>query len=325
MRNLNFLLSNSVQGESDLTRYCPRDAFEMPLTCPRHLFHKVLILSMLLMSIGVGNAWGVAPTLSDLSFSTESSVRIVNENFNGLSTTDQHATKAAGSTLSGFGTFDKVYNGNANNHYAIESSTFGSNALKITMGATNNCGVAISGKTYGTTGAWRARITKASKMYIGIASIGATADPYTKASGSVYIQNNDGAIKISKNTSSGNWQSVGSYTSNTYIDICVIYNNTTSPATYGNSISLAAKTAHVYIDGTCVMNGENPKAFTLSGIALSYFRVYAMNTSGYVACVDDVQVWNALPGAAGTKVELTKAGQTNGTFTLQLHLLQDIT
>ena len=49
MRNLNFLFSNSVQGESDLTRYCPRDAFEMPLTCPRHLFYKMLILSMLLM------------------------------------------------------------------------------------------------------------------------------------------------------------------------------------------------------------------------------------------------------------------------------------
>ena len=49
MRNLNFLFSNSGQGESYLTRYCPRDAFEMPLTCPRHLFHKLLILSMLLM------------------------------------------------------------------------------------------------------------------------------------------------------------------------------------------------------------------------------------------------------------------------------------
>lgn len=58
MRNLNFLFSNSVQGESDLTRYCPRDAFEMPLTCPRHLFHKMLILSVLLIVIGVGNMWG---------------------------------------------------------------------------------------------------------------------------------------------------------------------------------------------------------------------------------------------------------------------------
>lgn len=62
MRNFNFLFSNSVQGESDLTRYCPRDAFEMPLTCPRHLFCKVLILSMLLMVIGVGNVWGAETT-----------------------------------------------------------------------------------------------------------------------------------------------------------------------------------------------------------------------------------------------------------------------
>lgn len=319
MKNLNVLsklCSPIVDAQSSDVGYDSRATVGSPSGNNYSTLLKLMFVLVLILTIGSGNAWGAAPTLSDLSFSTESSVRIVNENFNGLSTTDQHATKTAGSTLSGFGAFDKVYNGNTNNHYAIESSTFGSNALKITMGATNNCGVAISGKTYGTTGAWRARITKASKMYIGIASIGATADPYTKASGSVYIQNNDGTIKISKNTTSGNWQNVGSYTSNTYIDICVIYNNTTSPATYGNSISLAAKTAHVYIDGTCVMNGENPKAFTLSGIALSYFRVYAMNTSGYVACVDDVQVWNALPGAAGTKVELTKAGQTNGTFTM---------
>lgn len=59
MKDFNFLFSNSVQGESDLTRYCPRDAFEMPLTCPRHLFCKMLILSMLLF-LGIGNMWGTA-------------------------------------------------------------------------------------------------------------------------------------------------------------------------------------------------------------------------------------------------------------------------
>lgn len=312
MRNLNFLFSNSVQGESDLTRYCPRDAFEMPLTCPRHLFYKMLILSMLLF-LGIGNVWGTAPTLSDLSFSTESSVRIVNENFNGLSTTNKTAKMAANADLSGFGAFNKGYNNSTSNHYAIESSTFGSNGVKITMGSGSPCGIAISGKTFGTKGAWRITTTKASKMYAGIYAEGATSAAYAKANASVYIQNNAGSISISKNTSSGNWQSVGS-SSNTTIDICVIYNNTNTAATYGNSISLPAKSAHVYIDGTCVMNGENPKSFTISGLTLSTFRVYPIATSGYVACVDDVQVWNALPGAAGTKVELTKAGQTNGTF-----------
>ena len=64
MTNFNFLFSNSVQGESDLTRYCPRDAFEKPLTCPRHLFCKMLILSMLLMVIGVGNVWGATASIS---------------------------------------------------------------------------------------------------------------------------------------------------------------------------------------------------------------------------------------------------------------------
>lgn len=100
MRNLNFLFSNSVQGESDLTRYCPRDAFEMPLTCPRHLFHKMLILSMLLMSVGVGSAWGDVLTI------TSSNVQ-----------TGSYPTSEATFILSGTYTFGymQMYNPNQNN------------------------------------------------------------------------------------------------------------------------------------------------------------------------------------------------------------------
>ena len=260
-------------------------------------FVRFAVVLTLIFTLGVGEVWGAAPKLSDLSFSTESSVRIVNENFNACSTTDKTAKMAANADLSGFGAFNKGYNNSTSNHYAIESSTFGSNGVKITMGSGSPCGIAISGKTFGTKGAWRITTTKASKMYAGIYAEGATSTAYAKANASVYIQNNAGSISISQNTSSGNWQSVGS-SSNTTIDICVIYNNTATPATYGNSISLPAKSAHVYIDGICVMNGESPKSFTISGLTLSTFRVYAMPTSGNVASIDDIQIWNALPGAA---------------------------
>lgn len=275
-------------------------------------FMRFAVVLTLIFTIGVGNMWGATPTLSDLSFSTESSVRIVNENFNGLSTSDKTAKMDANVDLSGFGAFNKGYNNSTSNHYAIESSTFGSNGVKITMGSGSPCGIAISGKTFGTQGAWRITTTKASKMYVGFYAEGATSTAYAKANASVYIQNNAGTISISQNTKSGNWQSVGS-SSNTKIDICVIYNNTTSEATYGKNIALAAKTAHVYIDGECITknNGEEPKAFTISGLSLSSFRVYPIATSGNVAAVDDVQIWNALPKAAE---KCTPLGTINGSF-----------
>lgn len=80
MRNLNFLFSNSVQGESDLTRYCPRDAFEMPLTCPRHLFCKMLILSMLLF-LGIGNVWGAEIYNENFGSNTTSKNRAFDESY----------------------------------------------------------------------------------------------------------------------------------------------------------------------------------------------------------------------------------------------------
>ena len=51
-------------------------------------FMRFAVVLTLIFTIGVGNMWGATPTLSDLSFSTESSVRIFNENFNGPSTSD---------------------------------------------------------------------------------------------------------------------------------------------------------------------------------------------------------------------------------------------
>ncbi len=292
------------------------------ISSQKNFITRCIALAMVAM-VGVGNAWADPIQLSDLVFSTSNTKRIVNEDFSGCSTRDNYATKSENSSLSNYGVFNKIYNNSTSNHYKIENSTFGSgnNALEISMGSGSPCGVAISGLTFGATGAWRVKVTKAAKMYVGIYAAGATSSAYAKASGSVYVQANNGTISISKNTSSGNWQNIGTYTSNTYIDICVIYNNTNDNATYGNSISLAGKTAHVYIDGTCVMNGDNPKAFTLSGLTLSAFRVYPIATSGNKASVDDIQIWNELPGydnscAAPMAVASSSPTNTGATLTV---------
>ena len=255
----------------------------------------------LLFTLSTGEMWGDALKLSDLVFSTDSSKRIVNEDFSGCSTTSGHDTKSANSSLSGYGVFNKIYNNSTSNYYKIENSTFGSsnNALELSMGSTSPCGVAISGKTFGTAGAWRLKTTKTAKMQVGIYAEGATSAIYGKANASVWVKFEAGTISISKNTSSGNWQSVGTFTSNTYIDICVIYNQSGSSTTYGNSITLANNKAHVYIDGECIMNGASPKDFDIPGATLSTFRVYGIASSGNKASVDDLQIWNELPTAAG--------------------------
>ena len=275
-----------------------------------------------LMIIGTSaSAWGTAPTLAELSFSTP----IIDENFSNCSTTDQTSTKSENSSISGFGAFDKMYNNSTSNHYKIESTTFGSNALNITMGSGSPCGMAISGKTFGTAGAWRIKTTSAASMQVGIYAAGATSSVYARASASVWVQNASGVISISKNTSSGNWQSVGTYTSNTYIDICVIYNQSGEAATYGNSISLANNTAHVYIDGECVMDNGNPKAFVISGLTLSTFRVYANASSGNVACIDDIKVYNALPTQAGDDITLDKNNSDDGSTSGSGKIIADAT
>ena len=69
MRNFNFLFRDFGQSENNLSRYCLLLATYMPTICLLQLFRKALVLCMLLMIIGVGNAWGetVSITQSDVT------------------------------------------------------------------------------------------------------------------------------------------------------------------------------------------------------------------------------------------------------------------
>lgn len=278
---------------------------------------KYICLFLMLVGINV-SAWGDAPTLSELSFSTP----IIDEDFNDVSTVSRTTTVNPTGNLSGYGVFDKIYNNSASNTYTIENSTFSSNSLKLSQGSGSALVLGVSGKTYGTKGAFRFRTTKTANCYVGICTTGPSANAYVKAEASVYIRNVEGTLSISKSTSSGNWQEVGAFTSTTEIEICVIYNNTNSAATYGNAISLGAKKAHVYVNGTCVTSdGSTPVAYEISGLDLNYFKVSAIQSEKNVAYIDDIKVYDALPTQAGDAIILDKnnsdaSGTTGGTASI---------
>lgn len=260
---------------------------------------KLLLNSILLLcALVVGtSAWATDVTTGSLTWPTPQ----LSENFNGVSTTS--ATAKINGTTSAYGIFNKMYNNNTANTYAIASNaTFGSNVLSLTMGSGSPLIASVTGQTFATKGAFSFKVLKTSKCYVGLYASSTDNNATSKSLTSVYIQNNAGAISIANYNSSGNgsttWQSVGSYSTD-YIEICVVYNNTTSADTYGGSISLGAKKAHVFVNGTCIMNGENPKAFDIPGFELTTFRTTPIATSGNTAIVDDIVIYNSLPTSGG--------------------------
>ena len=256
---------------------------------------KLLLLKSLLLLcalvVGSSYAWATDVTTADFTMPTPQ----FSENFNSLSTTSATAT-INNSSQTAYGVFNKMYNNNTKNTYAIASNaTFGSNAQSLSLGSGSPLIASITGKTFGTTGAFSIKVLKTDKSMFGIyAQDNNTANAY--ADGSVYFQNNTGSLTISNGSK---WVDIGSYTTD-IIEVLVIYNNTNSSTTYGDGIGLASKRAHIYVNGTCVMNGANPKDFTIPGANLTAFRVLPQTTSGNKATVDDVKIYNSLPTATSS-------------------------
>lgn len=258
-----------------------------------------LVTIILLLSLGVSQVWAGDPTLADLSFSTSGSVRIINEDFGSCSTFSRTAKVAKSVSQTEYGVFNYLYNNNTSNSYGIsdaEATTgFATKCLAQSAGSGSPVIAFVSGTTFGNVGAWRLKTTKTSYNQFGIYSI-KDNNGLTHANARVHIQNNQGAISISSGSS---WTAVKTVTTD-IVDICVIYNKSGSSKTYGSSISISNNRAHVYINGDCVMNGDNPKEFSISSTALDancVFKVLPQWTSGNKSYVDDVQVWNALPTA----------------------------
>ena len=268
----------------------------------KHLLFKSLLL---LCALVVGtNAWASdALTTSDFTLPTPQ----FSENFNSLSTTSATAT-INNSSQTAYGVFNKMYNNNTSNSYAIASNgTFGSNVLSLSAGSSSPVIASITGQTFGTKGAFSVKMLKTDKSMVGLYAAD-ESNAYAKAKSSVYLQNTVGALSIG---SGDGWVSIGTYSTN-IIEVLVIYNNTNENATYGDDISLGSKKAHVYVNGTCVMNGSNPKDFTIPGTNLTAFRVLPQATNGNKATIDDVKIYNSLP--TGTPTHSLTYSATNGSI-----------
>lgn len=254
---------------------------------------KIMLL-LITLTVGGLNMWAqrTAPDLSAMIWSTP----IVDENFNSATAAMATATHNPGITnYTAMGEFNCVYNNSTDNQYGIENNTtLSSKALKLYAGSGKPLIAAISGPSYSTTGAYSFKITKASNACLGLYNeeISGTALGHAKAT--AFLQNNAGTLKMSNGSS---WITVGSFTSTDVLEICVIYNSTNSNTTYGDGVSLVSKTAHIYVNGACVMNGDNPKAFTIPGVAAVGFRAYPAASSGNVAIIDDIKIYDALPTA----------------------------
>jgi len=290
-------------------------------------YSKYICLFLLVLGTST-SAWGDAITTSELDFGTAA----VSVNFNSLSATSVSATSSTtynNGSMSGFTPFTHYYMGsNTNGAQSIaiaeSSGAMTNNHMAFTI--TNN-GVATSfDHSFQTKGAFSFKVLKTSTVNIGIYSSNAYATGSTyfaHNSAAVMLQCSSSAISVSAGQNSGtpkNWQTVTeSLPSNDVLEIHVIYNNTGTDATYGDGISLGANSAHVYINGSAIMDGDAPKAMYIKGNTLTSFRICGM-TASTSAKIDDIAIYDALPTKAGDAITLNKntsdAGSTGGTGTI---------
>lgn len=255
------------------------------------LLTKIMLLLCALV-VGSGSVWAQStPSVSDFIWPEP----IVDENFNSVSTVSATSKVAATTSITKHGVFNGLYNNNTANTYGINNTSFSSNSLFLTSGNTTSpIVVGITGKAFGKAGAYAFKCKKTNYAYIGLASDGISGTAYTKAGAFCYMGINNGAITISNGTS---WKDVITVSDGTDVEICVIYNNTSENLTYGNKgskISIAKQTAHVYVNGTCVMNGASPKAMSIVDCEIGSFRVVTCQKNATMN-IDDVKIYNALP------------------------------
>ena len=282
----------------------------------RFTFLIAAIFTLAFLTSSQGVLGQEALSLNDLVFGTP----YIDEDFNSLSTCDLTAKhNPFVENFTSLGAFNYVYNNNTDNHYGIYSNTtFKTKALKVAAGSSSQVIVGITKKgsssvQFEDKGAFTVKFLKTDKCYFGLYSSTSSQNAMSKNDVSVFITNNQGVLTIHNGASSNNNQSIGTYSTDS-ISICVIYNNSEQDATYGNNISIGAKNAHVYVNNTCVMDGQNPKAFTIPGRSLTMFRAVPMTTSGYACTLDDLKIYNSLPTAPVAAVTAPTILPNGGTF-----------
>lgn len=286
-----------------------------------------LVSVVLLLFAGVVNVWGTALTTSDLNFGTPA----ISYDFNsvtGVPKSKNGNTSAAdyGTSLSGYGGITSYWFSKSTSCYvAVKSSATPMTSQYLEL-QTDGTKVSIAGfeRTFATKGAYSFLIAKTSVGMVGLYATGAgisDAKVYTKSDCSVYLKFTGSKIQI--NDGSSGWvDAVGttdfSALSSTF-EVTVIYNNTNSADTYNSgNTTLAAKRAHIFVNGTAVMNGTGtaPKDFTIPGAALTGFRL-AYGDATTTIKLDDIKIYDTWPTQAGDAITLDKnntdlSGSTSG-------------
>ena len=126
------------------------------------------------------------------------------------------------------------------------------------------------------------------------------------------ISGTTASVQLGRNTTgsgNGSWYAVGTVSTSTNYDICLIFNLSSSAKTYGDNITLAANTCHLYIDGSKI--GESNVAQWNSTTNIIRFFVTSNEFE-----LDDVAIYNTLPQAPttdpsdATLIDLRVAGVT---------------
>lgn len=279
---------------------------------------------VMFFTIGIGNAWGAALKVSDLDFGTPD----VSMDFNSVtgvpkSTGGTSSSTKSGTSLSGYGGITHYYFGKSTScKVSIKAAATPMTSQYVELGATTKGAIAGFTRTFATKGAFSFNIAKSSVTYIGLYNAHAnTSDFYAKAKSSVYLYFTGSKIQI--NNGSGWVDAVADMTSLPDVfEVVVVYNNTASSATYnGGNTTLGAKTAHIFVNGTAVMNagGTAPKDFAIPGASLTGWRI-CYNGGSATAKVDDIKIYDNLPAAAASctsEITITKGSNpANGTFTI---------
>ena len=310
----NKFLLNLLGFNPDLTSRKPLpDSVSIPCRV------RVLGILLVLLTIGVGEMWGAVPKTTDLDFGTPA----VNANFEAVSetsTSNNTSSAVTNNSLSGFGPFSASYLGKNQNGVQSIAIVDGSaddddpmDSKYFKMTSTNNGSSVTFAHTNATgKGAFSFKITKTSKLQIGLYNGSASGSMAHDAAAAFLSFDGGSTIKISagrngkSDPSPKGWQTVSSsLPSADVLDITVVYNTTESSATYGDDISLAANSAHVYVNGTAKDDGAgNASDFYIGGNTIAHFRLFDNTTGSKSSCVDDIKIYNALPNAAETCTEL---------------------
>jgi uncharacterized repeat protein (TIGR02543 family) len=283
-----------------------------------NVFNRVLWLMIPLLSLFTTNVWAVdPPTLDDLNLGTP----IVSDNFNSLTPIETKPGKPDPSGKSdtkseqtAYGVFTDCYVGKNNNiGYGIYESAapFSSQYLKVFGNGSQLATMYLYNTKIKNKGSFDIYINAGSTGVFGIYSDVDNTNEFSKAKTVVFFKISGNELTISDgNSSTHTWQSVKTSLSG-LTRVTAIYNVSGSAQTY-NGISIANGKAHVYVNGTAVMDGDNPKAFTIpTGRDPYYFRINSKYSAGL--SIDDLNIYDALPTEGSMHVTYNANGATGGT------------